>query len=89
MALPLGTVAERKVIKELLQSYKQFPCLWNTTHELYGNGEARKQALAILLETYKLVVEDANIDTLKKKIDNLRTSYKREYKKVYRIFLVL
>lgn len=82
MALTQATLSERKVITELLQLYKDYPCLWNTNHTLYGSSDARKQALSVLLDTYKDLVDDATMDTLKKKIDNLRASYRREYKKV-------
>jgi hypothetical protein len=44
--------AEKRPIIDLLELYKDFPCLWNTANSLYYNKDARNQALQILLEKY-------------------------------------
>lgn len=82
MALTQAFISERKTLTELLQMYKDNPCLWDTSHAFYGNKGARDQALAVMLDKYKLLVVDANADSLKKKIEIMRTSYRREYKRV-------
>ncbi|XP_068629992.1 uncharacterized protein [Battus philenor] len=73
---------EKRLIIELLQLYRDFPCLWDHTHLLYNNREAREQAYNVVLEKYKAIREDATLENLKKKLENMRATYKREYKKV-------
>ncbi|KAF6211677.1 hypothetical protein GE061_012191 [Apolygus lucorum] len=46
------------------------------------NREARQQCYEALLDIMKKYSPDATIDTLKRKLENLRSSYKREHKRV-------
>lgn len=84
---------EKRAIIELLELYKDFPCLWNTTHSLYCNKDARNQAFEILLEKWKTYYPVATITDIKKKIEHLRAAYRRERNKVRnkikQIFLLL
>lgn len=82
MAFEQTFVSERKVLTELLELYKDHPFLWDSNHALYGNKGVKELAISIMLEKYKLLVKDANADTLKRKIEIMRTSYRREYRKV-------
>ncbi|VVC94594.1 unnamed protein product [Leptidea sinapis] len=43
---------EREVLVDVLALYKYFPCLWDTSHELYCNRDARNQALQILRDCH-------------------------------------
>lgn len=73
-------INEREVIIEFLQLYRQFRCLWDSACQQYSNRDARNQALQILQE--KLATIDSTTTYCKKKIENMRASYKRERKKV-------
>lgn len=75
-------ITEKKLILEIIQIYKDFPCLWDSSHELYCNKDARNQALEIILEKWKTGYPHATIEDVKKKIEHLRAAYRRERKKV-------
>ncbi|KAL4720909.1 hypothetical protein ACJJTC_005648 [Scirpophaga incertulas] len=74
------TVTERDILIKLLELY--FPCLWDLSHKDYANRDARNQAYLIMLNVFKKNDSAATLKTLKTKLDNMRTSYKRERKKV-------
>lgn len=74
--------SDRKILTELLQLYREFSCLWDSRQVLYSNKEARTKAYEVLLEKYKQLYEDASIVDVKKKIDNMRSGYRRERSKV-------
>ncbi|KAL4720395.1 hypothetical protein ACJJTC_002057 [Scirpophaga incertulas] len=76
------TVTERDILIKLLELYKDFPCLWDLSHKDYANRDARNQAYLIMLNVFKKNDSAATLKTLKTKLDNMRTSYKRERKKV-------
>lgn len=46
-------ITEKRLIVEVLELYKDFPCLWDSSHDLYCNKDARSQALEIILEKWK------------------------------------
>ncbi|KAJ4447226.1 hypothetical protein ANN_09229 [Periplaneta americana] len=76
------TEKEKEVWRDIFELYKDMPCLWDISNVNYLNRDMRNQAMEILLEKYKEADEDANMSVLKKKIENMRTSYRRELKKV-------
>lgn len=64
----------------LVEIYKEHDSLWDVTHELYKNRDARER-------TYKKICDELNIPGLKvrdipQKIKNLRSSYYQEMKKI-------
>ncbi|XP_022178663.1 uncharacterized protein LOC112592799 [Melanaphis sacchari] len=77
-----AVLTEREVILDFLEMYKSFTCLWDITCKQYSNRDARNQALELLKEKLKIIDNDASISTVKKKIENMRAAYKREFKKV-------
>lgn len=77
-----AVLTEREVISDFLELYKSFTCLWDITCKQYSNRDARNQALEVLKEKLKIIDNDASIATVKKKIENMRAAYKREFKKV-------
>lgn len=82
-----GAHLEIQRMKEFLLLYKAFPCLWDCKNDYYKDKGTREKAWDVLLNQYKTMAPDANKDTLKRKIDMMKSSYKRELKKVstYRI----
>lgn len=77
-----GVLTERQLIVELLDLYKSLPCLWDPIHSQYNNKESREAAYELLREKYRELYEDASIDVVKKKIEHMRATYRREYRKV-------
>ncbi|KAI5638554.1 alcohol dehydrogenase transcription factor myb/SANT-like domain-containing protein [Phthorimaea operculella] len=75
-------LTERVIITELLQLYKDFPCLWDNREILYTNREIRQQAYDVLLEKYRQLYENATLKELKKRLENFRSCFRREHKRV-------
>ena len=72
---PVITQDEKDVIVELLERYREFRCLWDTTSELYSNRESRNEAFMSLLEIYKKLQPNAVLEGVKKKLENMRSAY--------------
>ncbi|KAG7307147.1 hypothetical protein JYU34_007292 [Plutella xylostella] len=73
---------EKEAITEFLEAYKCLPCLWDQSDPLYKKRAAKIQAYKILLAKYTEIDKNATIQTVRKKIENFRTAYKREFKKI-------
>lgn len=81
--------SEREVITDLIELYRDMPCLWDLTSENYKDSTQKKNAWEILTMKVKEIDPSANVATAKKKIDNLKISYFRESRKVSRYFVVM
>ncbi|XP_049877503.1 uncharacterized protein LOC126374823 [Pectinophora gossypiella] len=75
-------LTERNVIVEVLEHYRKLPYLWNPTHKLYTNKNARRQGLQIMLTSWRKLEPNASIECIRKKLNNWRAAYRRERKKV-------
>lgn len=69
-------------ITGLIDMYRMNPCLWKIKSKNYSNRILRDKAYASLLQYYKTVDDNATIDTLKNKLNNLRSAFRKELKKV-------
>ncbi|KAL1452266.1 hypothetical protein WDU94_006554 [Cyamophila willieti] len=69
-------------LRNFIELYRNHPCLWQIKNPNYGNKLMRKGAYEELVELTKSIVPDCDEDYIKKKIDSLRGSYRRETKKV-------
>lgn len=58
------------------------PELWNPTSPNYINKTKRNTALDKLLEVYKKIKPTANRVDVRRKINTLRTNYRKELKKI-------
>ncbi|XP_055852177.1 uncharacterized protein LOC129916338 [Episyrphus balteatus] len=67
---------------EFFELFKQFPEIWNVKSEKYKNRWLKQNAFASLLAKYQELDPNATEVILKKKINNLRSCYCRELKKV-------
>lgn len=75
---------ERAILTDILELYKDFRCLWDTSDEDYYKKHKKQEALSTMLNRWKEIDGKANHDTVKKKLDNMRTTFFREWKKVSR-----
>ncbi|XP_035442289.2 uncharacterized protein LOC118270658 [Spodoptera frugiperda] len=82
MAARVVLITEQQLLIEVLAKYRELPVLWDITHKHYNHRDVRKKAYEYLLEYYNEYDKTATIYTLKKKIENMRSAYKREIKKV-------
>ncbi|XP_075070944.1 uncharacterized protein LOC142159944 [Mixophyes fleayi] len=69
-------------LKEFIDVYRSFPCLWNVKFSDYSNKQKRSKAYEKLVGLCKSVCPTANIQFVKHKIANLRTVFKKEFNKV-------
>lgn len=67
---------------EFIELYKLKTCLWKKTDPNYHNSNIREAAYTLLLDKYKEYDGKATKAMVKSKINNLRTTYNKEYKKV-------
>ncbi|XP_034826816.1 uncharacterized protein [Maniola hyperantus] len=67
--------------KEFILQYQSLPQLWDTSDIRYSNRFERYQALAKLLPIYQKMKPYGTIEDIKKKINSLRSNFRRELKK--------
>lgn len=72
----------RRILEEFIDTYRNQPCLWQMKHEDYHNREKKTNAYNKLIVLYKKIEPKADRDTIVKKINALRTTYRKEKKKV-------
>ncbi|CAK1597311.1 unnamed protein product [Parnassius mnemosyne] len=77
-----NTARYREVLCDFINIYRNEPCLWQIKNKLYHSRDKRNAALDKLVAKYKEVEESADRETVLKKINSLRTNYKKEKKKV-------
>lgn len=73
---------EKEFMVQFIELYRSFSCLWKVKSKEYSDRNAKSQAYDILIEKMRTVEESANRETVVKKINSLRTTYRKELKKV-------
>ncbi|XP_061402538.1 uncharacterized protein LOC133338377 [Musca vetustissima] len=69
---------------EFIDLYKSLPELWRRSSDEYSNRHLKNTAYEVLLEKYKEIDASANVYTVKRKINNIRTCFRRELSRVKR-----
>uniref|UniRef100_A0A1I8N9X6 MADF domain-containing protein n=1 Tax=Musca domestica TaxID=7370 RepID=A0A1I8N9X6_MUSDO len=69
---------------EFIELYKSLPELWRRSSDEYSNGHLKKKAYEVLVEKYKEIDANANVFAVKRKINNIRTCFRRELSRVKR-----
>lgn len=77
----MSATCERE-IREFINTYRQLPELWNTKSPEYSDRNKKNRAYEILVEKYKPICSLANRKIVTKKINSLRTTYRRDMKKM-------
>ncbi|XP_048001708.1 uncharacterized protein LOC125238420 [Leguminivora glycinivorella] len=67
---------------DLIENYKKFALLWDPTHKDYSDQNLRQKAYEKLLKLYKNIDSEATCLHVKKKLNNMKTTYNREKKKM-------
>lgn len=72
----------RELLEEFLNAYRNSPCLWKIKSADYLNKELKADAYRQLEAICQKEHPDANRDFVSKKINSLRGSFRREYRRV-------
>ncbi|XP_066152069.1 uncharacterized protein [Euwallacea fornicatus] len=73
---------DREFVIEFLQLYREYPALWKIKSTEYSDRNLKDNAYKVLIEKYKEIDPKADKETVKKKINSLRTNYRKELTKV-------
>lgn len=68
--------------RDFIQLYKSLPAVWKVKSDLYKNRVQKQDAYEKLTEKLKTIDSNVDINATKKKINTLRSNYRRELKKV-------
>lgn len=69
-------------LTEFIHLYRSFPCLWQVRYRGYKDRILRNRAYDALVHKLREVNPVADRETVIRKINTLRTAFRREYKKV-------
>ncbi|XP_001352519.2 uncharacterized protein LOC108153208 [Drosophila miranda] len=70
----------RHYLRAFIHTYRDLPVLWDTSMRDYTNREKRAEAYLRLVPIYHYLKRDATVEDVKKKINTLRTNYRKELK---------
>ncbi|XP_050548015.1 uncharacterized protein LOC126909621 [Daktulosphaira vitifoliae] len=80
---PNARECREQQLRDFVSKYKDLKCLWDIRCKDYSNRDKKKDAYSELLVVYKLIKPDASIDDVKKKINTLRSNFRKELKKIH------
>lgn len=72
----------REFLVEFIDLYKSLPVVWKIKSKEYSNRDKKTQAYEILVRKWNEVEPSADRDFVTKKINNMRSVYRRELKKI-------
>ncbi|XP_072051063.1 uncharacterized protein [Amphiura filiformis] len=81
MAMAQAKQADRHFILGWIQVYRQLTTLWKVKSKEYRDKNQKNAAYEILLAKYRERYHEATMEDAKKKINSLRTNYRKEFKK--------
>ncbi|KAG8225045.1 hypothetical protein J437_LFUL000023 [Ladona fulva] len=78
----MTTLSKKDSLLAFIDAYRSLPELWDTTCVSYSNRVKKAAAYDVLIEKLKPLEHDATRDSVVKKINNLRSVFRKELKKV-------
>ncbi|XP_069359083.1 uncharacterized protein [Maniola hyperantus] len=72
---------QKEFLRECIRLYKDLPTLWNVKSKVYYDRDKKDMAYRILLRKYRQWFPKATRNDLKKKLNALRTNYRKELRK--------
>lgn len=77
-----ASVGDRDCLQRFIAVYESFPELWNKALPSYMNKYKKKIALEKLLTIYKEIKPNATVKDVTKKLNTLRSNFRRERNKI-------
>lgn len=77
-----GKRNEREVLLQFIHTYRDHPALWKVKSKEYSNKIARSKGISALQDILKELEPDCTREGVIKKINCLRSSFRREYRKI-------
>jgi len=73
---------DRAILSDFISEYRQLPALWDIRCKEKSIRDKKNSAYKKLLVYYKLLKNDSTIEDVKKKINTLRSNFRKELKKI-------
>lgn len=73
---------DRELLQKFIEIYETLPELWDASNSSYMNKVKRNLALDKLLNVYIKIKPGAKREDVRKKINTLRSNYRKEVKKI-------
>ncbi|KAF9411488.1 hypothetical protein HW555_009729 [Spodoptera exigua] len=77
-AISPNDTGSQRMEADFIKTYKNLPVLWDTTHKHYTNKYKRNEALDVLVDVMKRSNPSANRYSVRKKINILRSSFRKD-----------
>ncbi|XP_075983345.1 uncharacterized protein LOC142981364 [Anticarsia gemmatalis] len=75
-------VTEKQILCKILKLYKDNTLLWDCSNKLFFNRQAKHDCYESMLTLWRQLDPGGTVYSLKKKLEHMRASYRRERKKV-------
>ncbi|XP_071448244.1 uncharacterized protein [Hetaerina americana] len=72
----------KRFVRDFIETYRSLPALWKVRSKEYTDRGAKKEAYEKLATKLKEVDSNADRDTVKRKINSMRTTFRKEWRKV-------
>lgn len=82
--IQIKVMETQKFLGEFIELYQAYPCLWKYSCKDYRNKAVKDRAYSALLDKLREIDPRADKNSVMRKINALRTSFRREHKKVRR-----
>ena len=73
---------DKQFLLECIEVYRKHPVLWNIKSTDYSNRRMKEEAYGVLVTKFKEKYPTWGKDEVKKKMNSLRTNFRKELKKV-------
>ncbi|XP_039300643.1 uncharacterized protein LOC120355947, partial [Nilaparvata lugens] len=74
--------SSREFLTDFISLYESFPCIWRVKSKEYSDRNKKEGAYERLVEKFKEIDVNASRETVAKKINSLRSVYRKELAKV-------
>ncbi|PNF41957.1 hypothetical protein B7P43_G14649, partial [Cryptotermes secundus] len=69
-------------LTRFLEKYRELPVLWQVRSTEYSNRRKRDEAWDLLVQFTREKIRDADLNFVKKKVDSIRASFRKELRRV-------